>query len=198
MSSHVPATFTTVHPLSDSQRERRQRLLTAARDLAATGGYAAVTMHAVADSAQLARATVYRYFGSKDQLLTAVGAEWAREVTAAWESHDVPGRPAERVATLLTEIIDRTAAELPLCSAVVSAIISGDPTAEGERRGLYGLWMGRFDEILEEAVAAEDRAEIDYLLGQLLLAAFTSMCMLGQSPEQVRNMMVGAAHRLLP
>ncbi|MBL1075941.1 helix-turn-helix transcriptional regulator [Nocardia sp. 2] len=238
MSSRSPATFTTVHPLSDSQRERRQRLLTAARELAAEGGYAAVTMHAVADRARLARATVYRYFGSKDQLLTAVGTEWAREVSAVWRAQDLAvrdtaavagapgadsasgtsgagsapgaehadrartaartGRTGERVAALLEAIIDRTAAELPLCSAVVSAIISGDPTAEGERRGLYALWMGQFDSILEDAVPAEERAEIDYLLGQLLLAAFTSMCMLGQSPEQVRDMMVGAAHRLLP
>ncbi|MEV6767313.1 helix-turn-helix domain-containing protein [Nocardia sp. NPDC051030] len=203
----MPVTFTTVHPLSDSQRERRQRLLAAARELATEGGYSAVTMHAVADRARLARATVYRYFGSKDQLLTAVGAEWAREVTGA--QHAVTGAalrpgsvqatgPAERVAGVLAEIIDRTAAELPLCTAVVSAVISGDRTADSERSGLYALWMGQFDEFIGDAVPAEERAEIDYLLGQLLLAAFTSMCMLAQPKEQVRDMLIGAAHRLLP
>ncbi|WP_067697998.1 TetR/AcrR family transcriptional regulator [Nocardia jejuensis] len=200
----VPATFTTVHPLSDSQRERRERLIGAARELAAEGGYAAVTMHAVADRATLARATVYRYFGSKDQLLTAVGAEWAREVTAAHHDIGAAGRsadakgPAERVAGVLAAIIERTAAELPLCTAVVTAVISGDRTADAERSGLYALWMGQFDEFIGDAVPSEERAEIDYLLGQLLLAGFTSMCMLAQPKDHVRDMLTGAARRLLP
>ncbi len=194
-----------MHPLSDSQRERRQRLLDAARELATAGGYAAVTMHAVADRAQLARATVYRYFGSKDQLLTAVGAEWAREVTAEFlsasgDGHgaDGAGRPAEQAAAMLAAIMEHTAAELPLCTAVVSAVISGDRTAELERQALYGLWMDRFEELLGDSVPAGERAEIIYVLGQLLLAAFTSMCMLAQPLDRVRDMLTGAAHRLLP
>lgn len=195
----MPATFTTVHPLSHSQRERRQRLLDAARDLAAQGGYPAVTMHAVADRAGLARATVYRYFGSKDQLLTAVGAEWARGVIAAQRAvAPESGTAADRVGALLDALFDQAATELPLCSAVVSAIISGDPTADRERQELYALWMSRFDEILDTAVPAADRAEIDYLLGQILLGAFTSMCMLGQTPDRIRTMLAAAARRLLP
>ncbi|WP_459962186.1 TetR/AcrR family transcriptional regulator [Nocardia sp. IFM 10818] len=201
MSSRLPsATFTTVHPLSDSQRERRQRLLDAARELAAAGGYAAVTMHAVADRAQLARATVYRYFGSKDQLLTAVGAEWAREVTGEFmaDGSGADTAPADRVAGMLAAIMEHTAAELPLCTAVVSAVISGDRTAELERQALYRLWMERFDAVLGDTLPVPERGELIYLLGELLLAAFTSMCMLAQPLDRVRDMLTGAAHRLLP
>ena len=60
------------------QQARRNRLVEAARELAHEGGYAAVTMHAVADRAEVGRATVYRYFASKDDLLTEVAADWAR------------------------------------------------------------------------------------------------------------------------
>lgn len=204
-SRSAPATFTTVHALNSGQRERRARLSAAARELASEGGYAAVTMHAVADRSRVARATVYRYFGSKDQLLTAVGAEWAREVTGESATAEYGGaaadavtRPAERMAGLLAEIIERTARDLPLAAAVVSAVISGDPTADRERRALYDIVLGRLDGTIGNAVATEDRAEIVHLLGQLLLAAFTGLCLLHQSLEQVRAMLTGAAHRLLP
>ncbi|NNH69967.1 TetR/AcrR family transcriptional regulator [Nocardia uniformis] len=201
--SSLPATFTTVHTLKNSQRQRRERLLVAAWELAAEGGYAAVTMHAVADRSQVARATLYRYFGSKDQLLTAVGAEWTRQANAAvWRPEAVAAESAagaaERVAAFLAEIVERTAHEMPLASAVVSAVISGDPTADRERRVLYELVLGRLEETIGTAVTAEDRAEIVALLGQLVLGAVTGQCLLHQSLEQVRDMLTGAAHRLLP
>lgn len=202
MSSRaLPATFTTVHPLSSSQRERRQRLLIAARELAGEGGYAAVTMHAVADRAKLARATVYRYFGSKDQLLTAAGVEWAREIAdeqARGGIRVAGGSAAEQMAELMAAVIDHSAAELPLMSAMVSAIISGDRTADRERRALYAIMLERFDEIMGDGLSAEERADMAYLLGQLMLAALTSLCMLEQPAKLVRDMAIGAAHRLLP
>lgn len=202
MSSHsLPATFTTVHTLNTNQRARRERLAAAARELAAEGGYAAVTMYEVADRAQVARATLYRYFGTKDQLLIAVGVEWTRETNAAvWrpDAVETDGTPSDRVAAFLAEIVDRTVDNLPLASAVVSAVISGDRTANRERRVLYELVLGRLDEIIGTAVPAADRAEIVQLLGQLVLGALTGLCLLHQSTDQVRDMLTGAAHRLLP
>jgi len=46
--------------LSGAQAARRARLVSAARALALDGGYGAVTMHDVADRAEVGRATVYR------------------------------------------------------------------------------------------------------------------------------------------
>ncbi|MDX6432023.1 MAG: TetR/AcrR family transcriptional regulator, cholesterol catabolism regulator, partial [Streptosporangiaceae bacterium] len=50
--------ITVTRTLSKEQQARRARLVEAARRLADEGGYAAVTMHDVADRAGVARATV--------------------------------------------------------------------------------------------------------------------------------------------
>src|SRR5436189_4875256 len=70
-------TGTTVTPSPDgefssaAQRERRQRILDATLALASKGGYDAVQMRAVAERADVALGTLYRYFPSKIHLLVS-------------------------------------------------------------------------------------------------------------------------------
>lgn len=61
--------------LTGPQESRRDRILGAAVSLAVDGGYEAVGMREVAARAEVALATVYRYFPSKDHLLLGVMAE---------------------------------------------------------------------------------------------------------------------------
>ncbi len=64
---------------STAQRERRQRILDATYALAREGGYDAVQMRAVADQADVALGTLYRYFPSKVHLLvSALAREFER------------------------------------------------------------------------------------------------------------------------
>jgi hypothetical protein len=49
---------------SEAQRERRKRILDATMAIASKGGYEAVQMRAVADRADVAVGTLYRYFPS--------------------------------------------------------------------------------------------------------------------------------------
>ena len=61
--------------LTANQAARRGRVLDAALELAAEGGYDAVQMRDVAARAQVALGTIYRYFASKDHLLAACQVE---------------------------------------------------------------------------------------------------------------------------
>ena len=54
---------------SEAQRERRKRILDATLAIASKGGYEAVQMRAVAERADVAVGTLYRYFPSKVHLL---------------------------------------------------------------------------------------------------------------------------------
>ncbi len=64
---------------SNAQKERRKRILDATLTLASKGGYEAVQMRAVAERADVAVGTLYRYFPSKVHLLvSALGREFAR------------------------------------------------------------------------------------------------------------------------
>src|SRR3954452_14853149 len=62
-----------------AQRDRRKRILDATLALASKGGYEAVQMRAVAERADVALGTLYRYFPSKIHLLvSALAREFAR------------------------------------------------------------------------------------------------------------------------
>ena len=64
---------------SSAQRERRKRILDATLALASKGGYDAVQMRTVAEKADVAVGTLYRYFPSKVHLLvTAMARELGR------------------------------------------------------------------------------------------------------------------------
>src|SRR5215472_13848138 len=64
---------------SAAQRERRKRILDATLTLASKGGYDAVQMREVADRADVALGTLYRYFPSKIHLLvSALASEFER------------------------------------------------------------------------------------------------------------------------
>src|SRR3954451_10061115 len=82
--------------------ERKKRLIDAAVELAAEGGYDAVQMRDVAARAEVALGTLYRHYSSKDQLLLAA---WAHQA-ATWRArlHNRPPRgatPADRSADAL-------------------------------------------------------------------------------------------------
>ena len=57
---------------SEAQRERRKRILDATLAIASKGGYEAVQMRAVAERADVAVGTLYRYFPSKVHLLSLI------------------------------------------------------------------------------------------------------------------------------
>jgi hypothetical protein len=70
---------------SAAQRDRRRRILDATLALASKGGFDAVQMRAVAESADVALGTLYRYFPSKIHLLgrTTRGLQREPQLTEA-------------------------------------------------------------------------------------------------------------------
>jgi AcrR family transcriptional regulator len=114
--------------LTEKQAARRRRVLVAAIDLAAEGGYDGVQMRAVADRAGVAVATVYHYFHSKDHLLAESLDEWLGELAAS-----VTRRPAAGETTLerVLDLLRRTTNAMRANPAVTAAVIRG-LVAEGD------------------------------------------------------------------
>jgi AcrR family transcriptional regulator len=63
--------------LPEHQRRRRQRMIQAAIELLEAGDYDTVQIRDVAEKADVAVGTVYRYFTSKEHLYAAVLVEWS-------------------------------------------------------------------------------------------------------------------------
>ncbi len=73
----------------------RERILAAARDLFYEHGIRAVGVEAIAEAAATNKMTLYRHFGSKDELVAAYLTELAKEGDAVWErlAQQHPGDP---------------------------------------------------------------------------------------------------------
>lgn len=67
-----------VENLPDWQLARRQRILDAAHRVLMEQEYEQIQIRDVAEAAQVARATLYRYFSSKEYLYTCVLYAWSR------------------------------------------------------------------------------------------------------------------------
>lgn len=132
--------------LSDEQAGRRDQVVAAATALAEAGGYDAVVMKAVADRSGVALATLYRWFASKDHLLTEVLLAWGGELSAAMAA-DPPteGDAADRVAALLGRVMEVAGSRPRLAGAVVAAVLSvdgGSLDPQGEFHEMVARWIG--------------------------------------------------------
>jgi AcrR family transcriptional regulator len=87
--------------------ERRQRMLAAAGVLFARAGYAAVQMDEVARVAGVGKPTLYRYFGSKDELFLEVFDEALQELQQRIEAEGTPElAPPESLARMIRSLVD--------------------------------------------------------------------------------------------
>ncbi|MFJ8430270.1 TetR family transcriptional regulator [Kitasatospora sp. NPDC094019] len=120
-------------PLTARQAERRRRILRTATVLAARGGYDAVQMREVAEGAQVALGTLYRYFPSKVHLLVAVMLEQLHGLQEQVRRHPPTERePAPRVAETLTRAFHALQREPLLAEAMVRALSFADRSVGAE------------------------------------------------------------------
>jgi len=88
--------------------DNRRRILDAARELVAEGGFAHASMSAVAGRAQLATGTLYRYFPSKEALFRQVFREVSlREMGLLREIAQGDGPAARRLALVVRRFAGR-------------------------------------------------------------------------------------------
>ncbi len=123
---------TVAESLTTSQAARRQRVLVAALELGADGGYDAVQMRDVAASAEVALGTIYRYFPSKDALLAAAMVEWMEDLERRVSTRAPRGdTTAERVYDVLRRAVATMERQPQLAEAVITALTSDDREAGG-------------------------------------------------------------------
>jgi AcrR family transcriptional regulator len=114
--------------LTPNQVARRARVLDAAMELAAEGGYDAVQMRDVASRAQVALGTIYRYFASKDHLLAECQLETWRTMHDRLERRPLGGATAaDRVNDLIGRFMRAVEREPLQAAALVTASSSPDP-----------------------------------------------------------------------
>src|SRR4051812_32228059 len=128
---------------SAAQRDRRKRILDATIALATQGGFDAVQMRAVAERADVALGTLYRYFPSKIHLLvSALGREFER-AEAALGDKPIPGDTAsDRVIYVLRKTTRGLQGDPHLTEALTRAFMFADASVQAEIHAV-GLLLTR-------------------------------------------------------
>jgi AcrR family transcriptional regulator len=180
-----------------AQAERRGRIRAAARALASEGGYAAVTMHAVAERAEVGRATVYRYYSSKDHLIADVHLEQSREVIAGLITDPPRGStPADRLSEVCGRIVDMAAADLLLTEAGVSLALSDDPTIASAQSWRSQLVLPYLDAAVDPSDEI-DRETVAEVLQAVLFQALLGLARRRCTPQEAKSLLSRSAHLLL-
>lgn len=118
---------------SPAQRDRRRRILDATIALASHGGFDAVQMRTVAERADVALGTLYRYFPSKIHLLVSALARELEQANAELAEKPVSGdTAADRVMQVLggtTRVLQR---DPNLTEALTRAFMFADASVATE------------------------------------------------------------------
>lgn len=118
---------------SAAQRDRRKRILDATLALASKGGYEAVQMRAVAERADVALGTLYRYFPSKIHLLVSALARELQRVQEKTDRSVIPGdTPSDRLMFMIARITRGLQRDPQLTEAMTRALMFADASAAAE------------------------------------------------------------------
>lgn len=131
--SRSASSVTTAETGSPSQRERRRRILDATIGLASQGGFDAVQMRAVAEQADVALGTLYRYFPSKIHLLVSAMDRELERADRNLSTREVEGdTPADRVINALKRISRGLQGDQNITDALTRAFMFADSSAKDE------------------------------------------------------------------
>ncbi|WP_082612021.1 MULTISPECIES: TetR family transcriptional regulator [unclassified Nocardioides] len=118
---------------SAAQRERRKRILDATYELAKSGGFDAVQMRAVAEQADVALGTLYRYFPSKIHLLVSALGRQFDEASVRLNDREIPGdTQADRVLYVLKRMARGMQGDPKLTEALTRAFMFADSSVANE------------------------------------------------------------------
>lgn len=138
----------------------RERIIDAALDQLAEGGYASASVAAVARRAQVATGSVYRHFPSKQDLFAEVFRRAAqREVDALRGTTGREDSAATRLAAWVEAFVRRALAEPVRAYALIAEPV--DPAIEAERLTFRRAYADLFAAALRDAVASGELPPLD-------------------------------------
>jgi AcrR family transcriptional regulator len=166
-ASPAPAVATT-----ESQRDRRQRILQVATELLEAREYERIQIRDVADAAGVALGTLYRYFPSKEQLFANVLLDWSASYEAAvGRRRDDTGTDADRLKFALRRSV-RAFEKRPNFFRLIAVLeVVQDPNVAGP----YAAYADRIERTLADTLVETDpddavviTATVRALLGSVL------------------------------
>jgi AcrR family transcriptional regulator len=183
---------------SAAQRDRHRRILDATLALASKGGYEAVQMRTVAERADVALGTLYRYFPSKIHLLVSALAREFERNQDRLDRRPIPGEtPYERVLYVLGRTTRSMQREPMLTEAMTRAFMFADPSAANEVNAVARLMERMFTKAMHEGEPSADDLAIARVIGDVWLSNLVAWVTRRASADDVTNHLELAARLLL-
>jgi TetR/AcrR family transcriptional regulator, cholesterol catabolism regulator len=183
---------------SAAQRDRRKRILDATLALASKGGYEAVQMRTVAEQANVALGTLYRYFPSKIHLLVSALVREFERTQQKLDRTTVPGdTPYERMLFVLGRITQYMQRDPMLTEAMTRAFMFADPSAAAEVNTVARLMERTLTRAIHEGEPTADEAAIARIIGDVWLSNLVAWVTRRASADDVSNHLELAARLLL-
>src|SRR3954469_23012554 len=149
-----------VDAIPASQRARRERILDAAMELATEGGWDAVQMREVAERAEVALGTLYRYFPSKMHLLVSLLGRTFTELHDSVQVDRGVGTPQERVYRVVAVMTRYLARHRRLSGAMVRALMTADAEAARDVEAVGDLLVGFIASATHDPGEAVDERDV--------------------------------------
>jgi AcrR family transcriptional regulator len=185
---------------SAAQRDRRKRILDATIALASRGGFDAVQMRAVAEEANVALGTLYRYFPSKIHLLvSALGREFER-AEASMRDKPIPGdTSSERVIHVLRKTTRGLQGDPHLTEALTRAFMFADASVQAEIHTVGMLLTSMLTRAMNpgQTELTDDDIAIARVIGDVWLSALVGWVTGRTSAADTAAQMEKAVHLLL-
>ena len=193
---------------SAAQRERRKRILDAAIALASKGGFEQMQMRAVAERADVALGTLYRYFPSKIHLLVSALAAQFEQARETFDRKPIPGdTPADRVMYVLGRTTRTLQRDPNLTEALTRAFMFADASVANEihvvgmhvTRMLMAAMRDPSDGLaaVEPPEPTDEEIAITKVIGDVWLASLVQWVTGRASANDVAKSMDVAVHLLL-
>lgn len=188
---------------SAAQRERRKRILDATYELAKSGGFDAVQMRAVAEQADVALGTLYRYFPSKIHLLVSALGRQFEDASARLNERDIPGdTQAERVLYVLKRMARGMQGDPKLTEALTRAFMFADSSVTNEIH-VVGMAMtsivthAMHGGVPDEDALTEEDVAIARVIGDVWLSALVAWVTGRSTAAETATHMEKAVHLIL-
>jgi TetR/AcrR family transcriptional regulator, cholesterol catabolism regulator len=183
---------------SAAQRERRKRILDATLALASKGGYDAVQMRTVAERADVALGTLYRYFPSKIHLLVSGLAREFERTQEKLDRSPIPGdTPYERMLYVLGRVTRSMQREPLLTEAMTRAFMFADPSAAAEVNTVAKMMEDMLTGAMHEGEPTADERAIARVIGDVWLSNLVAWVTRRASANDVASHLELAARLLL-
>ena len=132
-----------------------ENILKAARALVSESGFRALSVQAVAERANIATGTIYRYFDSKATLCVALFERaTSREIEQVTAASHIKGNAREKLEHALTIFAERAMQNPTLAYALIAEPV--DPALDQARLDYRQAWANTFSTLIRHGIRQQE------------------------------------------